>query len=496
METVTVAIRIQPAEVDIPDSLKGDPFANDLLNRKEPAEILTHLISSIEGPCVLSVDGAWGSGKTTFLRMWTQHLINQGFPVVTFNAWETDYSAAPFISLAAALGSGSHLSQDGSTSKTRERFRDLAKKIAPWTMPLLSAAALAGVGAAGADAAVVGSLSQALTSAASTRFDRFPEAQQSVEEFKASFIEMAVETFTGYGNKPLIVAIDELDRCRPTFAIELLETAKHLFSADHVVFVLTMNRQELAHSIKAVYGDHFDADGYLRRFIDIDFRLPSPERQPFVEHLLRTTGIDADIEHNVADGAAKSTYQMLFRWLYADDRMSIRTVSQSVHHLSLVLASLPRDRRIHIEMVAIALWLRAVDWHLYVRFVAGEASDAEYVDAVFREPLPASHPFSSIRAVLEALVISISAERQRRPLYASVDADTPLMRRYVELRDGTQPGARQPTSVEREHAANVLRSLDGLKSSPRQLHPYDEFKLVSHRIDLLSHELVERAFTT
>lgn len=460
-----MGIRIQPLEVKVPP---GDPFGNDLLAREEPAQVLTHLVGSIEGPCVLAIDGHWGSGKTTFLTMWTQHLIDKKFPVVKFNAWETDYSAIPFISLATVLAAGPERSSTDVVPKTVEHFRRIAEQIAPWFM---SVATLTAIEAIGGDPAAMTPLMGALARFAGDRLSDFPGAQQSVDEFKATFQEMAAEISAAHGGRPLIVAIDELDRCRPTFAIELLEIAKHLFSADHVVFVLTMNRQELAHSIKAVYGDHFDADGYLRRFIDVDFRLPSPERQPFVEHLLRTTGIDADIEHNIADGAAKSTYQMLFRWLYADDRMSIRTVSQSAHHLSLVLASLPRDRHIHIQMVAIALWLRAIDWHLYVRFVAGEASDAEYVDAVFREPLPDSHPFSSIRAVLEALIISISAERQRQPLYASVEADTPLMRRYIEFRDGTQFGARQPTSVEREHATNVLRALDGLESSPRQLHP-------------------------
>ena len=79
-------------------------------------------------------------------------------------------------------------------------------------------------------------------------------------------------------NRPLIVVIDELDRCRPSYAVELLEVAKHLFAVDHIVFVLAVNRSELAHSIRALYGSGFDAEGYLRRFFDVDFRLPAPDR--------------------------------------------------------------------------------------------------------------------------------------------------------------------------------------------------------------------------
>ena len=487
-----MGIRVQPLEVEVP---ADDPFSNDLLSRQEPAEVLTHLVGSIDGPCVLAIDGVWGSGKTTFLEMWTQHLINQGFPVVKFNAWETDYSAAPFISLATALTIGPQRSDADAASEAVERFRGTAKRIAPWVMPMLGTATLAAIGVAGGDLAAAVPLTETIARLAGDRLNSFPEAQLSVEEFKASFEDMAAEISDAHDGRPLIVAIDELDRCRPTFAIELLETAKHLFMADPVVFVLTMNREELGHSIKAVYGTQFDADGYLRRFIDIDFRLPSPERQPFIEYLLQTTGINADIARNIVDGTAQSLLLMLFKWVFADDRMTIRTVSQSIHHLSLVLASLPRDQHIHIETVAIALWLRGIDWHLYIRFVAGEASDAECVDAIFREPLPANHPFSGIRAVLEALIMSVSAEQQRRPLYGRTEVDTPLMRRYVEFRDGAQVGDHLPTSVDREHAASVLQEFERIEAEQRQYSPYDAFNLVTRRLGLLSSELITPDFT-
>ena len=87
-----MGIRIQPREIDVPEN---DPFKNDLLGRKESVEVLTHLVGSLEGPCVLAVDAAWGNGKTTFLRIWAQYLRNRGFPVVEFNAWETDFSGTP-----------------------------------------------------------------------------------------------------------------------------------------------------------------------------------------------------------------------------------------------------------------------------------------------------------------------------------------------------------------------------------------------------------------
>ena len=46
-----MGIRIQPKEVIILDDPNGNPFKDDLLNRKESVEILTHILTSIEGPC-------------------------------------------------------------------------------------------------------------------------------------------------------------------------------------------------------------------------------------------------------------------------------------------------------------------------------------------------------------------------------------------------------------------------------------------------------------
>ena len=74
-----MGIRIQPREIEVPED---NPFKNDLLGRRELVEVLTHLVGSLEGPCVLAVDAAWGNGKTTFLRIWAQYLRQQEFPII------------------------------------------------------------------------------------------------------------------------------------------------------------------------------------------------------------------------------------------------------------------------------------------------------------------------------------------------------------------------------------------------------------------------------
>ena len=276
-----MSIRIQPPEISIPGD---DPFANDLLDRKKQADILTRVVQTIEGPCAIAVDAAWGAGKTTFLKMWAQQLRGQGFPVVEFNAWETDYSGDPFVSLTSeitkTIDETSRHPTDAMGEKAKRQALDLVRKAAPGVIRMATSLI-----------PVVGSeVGNVLGSFAEQKLAGYQQAQQSVGEFKLALETLADTLWEFAGQKPLVVFIDELDRCRPSYAIELLETGKHIFAVNHVVFVIAVNRSELSHSVKVLYGNDFGADGYLRRFFDIDFRLPEPDRRNFIRELLVSGG--------------------------------------------------------------------------------------------------------------------------------------------------------------------------------------------------------------
>ena len=279
-----MGIRIQPHEIDVP---VDDPFANDLLDRKESVEVLTHLVHSFEGPCVLAVDAAWGNGKTTFLKIWAQYLRNERFPVVEFNAWETDFSGDPFVALSTELTEGlQEYKEDESLEPKIVKTKKVAKKVLQRAVPSLIRIGTASIPVVGTE------VGQLLASYAEKSLSEYHEAKKSIKEFNDALQGMAGALSKSCENRPLIVVIDELDRCRPSYAVELLEVAKHLFAVDHIVFVLAVNRSELEHSIKALYGREFDAQGYLRRFFDVDFRLPEPDREAFINEMLATIRID------------------------------------------------------------------------------------------------------------------------------------------------------------------------------------------------------------
>ena len=91
----------------------------------------------------MSLDAAWGNGKTTFLNMWKQHLVNQGFPVFSFNAWETDFTGSPFVALSSELLAGLQYHENTNSSelntlerRTQNLLRILVTKGAPWAISM------------------------------------------------------------------------------------------------------------------------------------------------------------------------------------------------------------------------------------------------------------------------------------------------------------------------------------------------------------------------
>lgn len=357
-----MGICIQPREIHIPEN---NPFENDLLDRRSSVEVLTRLVDAIEGPCVLAVDAAWGTGKTTFLKIWSQHLQNQGFPVVEFNAWETDYSGDPFVALSSELMVGLGKYQEPRLDKKIEAAKKLSMELLQSTVPVAIQLAFGSVPGGQA-------ISQPLASFVEGRLDAHQDTQKSIGEFKKALQEMAQE-LAEQKNHPLIVVIDELDRCRPTYAVELLEVAKHLFSVDKIIFVLAVNRIQLAHSIQALYGTCFDGEGYLGRFFDLDFRLPEPKREAFFNELLPSRLTSRVIDREVVT---------FFEVFFGAHGISLRQAAQTIHRLKLVLATLRNDKKPHIFLIAVLLVLRTIDLKLYYRYCQGKVSDLEVSEAL------------------------------------------------------------------------------------------------------------------
>lgn len=476
-----VGIHVQLRQIEVPED---DPFKNDLLDRREAVETLTHLISNLEGPCVLAINAPWGAGKTTFLRMWTQHLRNQRFPVVEFNAWETDYCEEPFVTLCEELTAGLRVEGTKPSSEKTKKLKDASLDVLRLVVPGAIRFATSHVPVVGAEAG------QFAASYAEERLSRYSKAGESVKGFRSALQDMAGALSKANGNLPLIVAIDELDRCRPTYAIELLEVAKHLFAVDHVVFVLAVNCDQLAHSVRVLYGNDFDAEGYLKRFFDVDCQLPEPGRDAFIRTQLQATGIEDYFDCSPATKSPfANTYfqkelrreksgeimrEMLLMFFGVSD-LSLRTVGQAIHRLGLLYATLRGDQEDYGMATTVALVLRTLDGKIYSRFVNGEATDREVIDAVFDRPSLKPLRLEQWSAIFETVVILAALENIISNETTTDNVRSPLLDWYRDHEDS-------------EYANGVVY---GVELAIRQGNAHIGFGEAVRRLELVSATLVE-----
>ena len=271
MEKQFIKAKVKEFEIEDPK----EPFKGDKLDRKEYAEVLSSIVETFVGGAVIALNGAWGTGKTTFLKMWKQHLMNEGFPVIYYNAWEDDICEEPMFSMLRVLKELNKV--DGLDNV----FRTGAKVVTG----ALAGAFTAATGVFGeiAKGAVEGGMKQ-LEESVYESLKEEDDRTKLLHGFKDSLTDFM--TTVCNDGKPLVYMVDELDRCNPTFAVKVLERIKHLFDVPNVVFVLSIDKRQLTCSVKGFYGSNeIDADEYLRRFIDIDYYLPVPDAELFCDYL-------------------------------------------------------------------------------------------------------------------------------------------------------------------------------------------------------------------
>jgi len=282
----------KPRDIEIDEN---GIFKNDLLNRKSEIENLTPIILNFNDPLVLALDSPWGSGKTTFVKLWRAYLKKElSVQSIYFNAWETDYAEDPLIVLVSELNKWLKANNESAATD----FLEKAKKVLPSIIKQTAIAAIKAVTLNSVDGEKFDRVvSDATGNITGDLIDDFNKQADSIEKFK-DIITTALKILPD-GQKNLIIFIDELDRCRPTYAIELLERIKHLFSIEQLVFILSTDTIQLTHSIRAVYGNGFDAKKYLQRFIDLDYALKKPEREKYIQLQLNKLGIEQEASKKI-----------------------------------------------------------------------------------------------------------------------------------------------------------------------------------------------------
>ena len=270
-----------------------NPYQADLLSREDFGDGLSKLIDFGSGTGVVLIDGGWGSGKTTFLRMWIQKARNQGKVVAMVNAWDGDYRGNPLEDIADQLAT----ELEGCTPRnTLGRWFNHARGVLDSIFsPILQTLKVGTKAAAPSDGGMswvaILALQQLVQSLHAVRRASVTDVRR-LKNLRRQ-LQKTAESLRNTRNQRLrtrfVVVIDELDRCRPDYAVRFLETIKHVFEVQHVTFVVAANIAELAHTMSGVYGEAFDGKGYLERFFDITLQLPEGTRKDFVAKVVQET---------------------------------------------------------------------------------------------------------------------------------------------------------------------------------------------------------------
>lgn len=262
-----------------------DTMINDSIGRNNDIHRFAEILNTLEDSCSIAVDGKWGSGKTFFVKQTKLFLdahneyINfkdenakssiktifkedsiewQPQVSVYYDAWENDNDREPVLSLIYSIIE--NIDNDFTMNDNEDCF-----KIAASLMEIFT----------GKDEKEI--------------INNFNSKNPLDEIRKTKDIEVLIKDFLNSlltkRGKRLIVFIDELDRCNPCFAVNLLERIKHYFYDEHITFVFSINTQELQHTIKHFYGETFDAYRYLNRFFDLKISMPPADKNKFYQNI-------------------------------------------------------------------------------------------------------------------------------------------------------------------------------------------------------------------
>lgn len=300
---------------------------NDKIRRREYIIRFIDFLDNLNQNASISLDGDWGSGKTFFIKQIAYILLqtnkfirrasNNDFELnelksflgekaiqdrvllpVYYNAWENDNNTDPVLTIIKeiikAYSSSGKFEGD---SNVKEGIKDIIKNlIASFSLeiPIQNSDNTSG--------STILNISGVNIANIVDSFDKFKKENllKQIEEqdsIKNKINELLSTLCIEKGDR-FVIFIDELDRCKPTFAVNLLERIKHYFDNEYVIFIFSTNIIELQNTVKKYYGDNFDSFTYLDKFFDYKFSLPSPDIKNylnFIEAPLSSSYVDEHI---------------------------------------------------------------------------------------------------------------------------------------------------------------------------------------------------------
>lgn len=257
----------------------------DVYNRGKFADSLIKLIRRVESPFSIGVDAKWGAGKTTFVQSFLKPAATSvELPIVIFDCFENERAGDPFFSITQQILMD--LTPEPKTEvleESKKRISEMATKVAKSCAVVMVKAFskavlkqdLAEIAAEftndeTADA-IADETTAKLTEYIANKLQDGHQETLAKQSFRTEIENLASVLST---NNKILVVIDELDRCTPKFALEVLESIKYILNTKGIIFLFAYHRDQLCNSVKHEFGQQIDANIYLHKFVNLDLRLP------------------------------------------------------------------------------------------------------------------------------------------------------------------------------------------------------------------------------
>lgn len=253
------------------------PLPIDVLNRQETLEQILDLLitlSETRSSCTFALNGKWGAGKSFILDMLEAQLRNyqagERFMVFHYNCWQYDYYDEPLTAIVSAM-------LDDLDKQIRIMPVEVMDKIKLGyvaTKEVLKKVAYSFVeNKIGIDINIISEVVDKVHDAASQQaerqheYDKYYAFNKVVKSARKELLELSEQ-------QTLVVVVDELDRCLPDYTIKILERLHHLFAGlDNTVLIAAVDKTQLEHTVKMIFGDHTDCGAYLKKFIDFELEI-------------------------------------------------------------------------------------------------------------------------------------------------------------------------------------------------------------------------------
>ncbi|MDD2863964.1 MAG: P-loop NTPase fold protein [Methylococcales bacterium] len=358
----------------------NEPFQNDKLGRKESAEILTQFIKSSNGePLVLCINAPWGQGKTTFLKMWQTYLQNEdnGFETIYFDSWKNDFTDDALVAILGEISSFIDTFKDDN-EEINNKFKKatgVATKFLRKGVPALIKGATYNF--LDLDSGIENAAAALAESVTNDVIDHYVKSKKSLDDFKELLTELASDISS---DKPIVFIIDELDRCRPNFAVEVLEKVKHFFSVKNIVFVLGADKEQLGNSMKMLYGNELDVSEYLRRFIDFDYALPTPDNKQFIGALFEKYKFDSRLTSRLLQDSLD-----IFSMLFSVYKLTFRQQEHCCSLLNLAIRTSKSENDLHIPLLCFLITIKICNSIQYDEFVDNKIDALQFFESKIKD---------------------------------------------------------------------------------------------------------------